>query len=143
MAKAPSRTRTRASKPTPEAVSSDTGPTDIHDPLLRAEARRAAVWIGMAVLVGLVIYLAQPLLVIFGGLVFAATIDGGARLLGRVLPIGRGWRVTIVLLLAVAFMAWTFWFAGSQIAAQAAALPATVETQAMRAIAWLQSHASI
>lgn len=140
MAKAPSRTRTRASKPAPEAVSSDTGPTDIHDPLLRAEARRAAVWIGMAVLVGLVIYLAQPLLVIFGGLVFAATIDGGARLLGRVLPIGRGWRVTIVLLLAVAFMAWTFWFAGSQIAAQAAALPATVETQAMRAIAWLQSH---
>ena len=28
-------------------------------------------------------------------------LDGGTRLLGRVLPIGRGWRLTIVLLAVV------------------------------------------
>lgn len=117
-----------------------TGPTDITDPLLRSEAKKAAVWIGMACLVGLVILLAQPLLVIFGAMVFAAMIDGGARLLGRVLPIGRGKRVTLVLLLGAAFIAWVFYFAGTQIAAQAAALPATIERQALATLAWLQGH---
>lgn len=117
-----------------------TGPTDITDPLMRQEARRAFVWIGMISLVALIVLLANPLLVVFGGMVFAAMIDGGARLLGRILPIGRGWRVTIVLLLTALFLAWTAWFAGSQIAAQAAALPQTVETQALRALGWLKSH---
>jgi hypothetical protein len=50
-----------------------------------------------------IIFLAQPLLLIFGGIVFASIIDGGTRLLGRVLPIGRGWRLLIVSLAAVAF----------------------------------------
>ena len=39
-------------------------------------------------------------------MVFASMLDGGARLLGRVLPIGRGWRLGIVILLAVAFLVW-------------------------------------
>ena len=56
-------------------------------------AQRAAVWIGMVLLVAGVIFLAQPLLLIIGGLIFAVLLDGGARLLGRVLPIGRGWRL--------------------------------------------------
>lgn len=116
------------------------GPADIADPILRAEAKKAAVWIGMATLVGLIIVLAQPLLVIFGAMVFAAMIDGGARLLGRVLPVGRGTRVTVVLLLAAGFIAWVGYFAGTQIAQQAAALPATVERQALAALAWLQHH---
>ncbi len=98
------------------------GPADFSDPLTIREAKKAAVWIGMATLVVLTIFMAQPLLVIFGGLVFAAMIDGGTRLLGRVLPIGRGWRVGLVLLGAVAFIAWVMYFAGSQIAAQARSL---------------------
>lgn len=116
------------------------GPTDISDAAIRSEAKRAFVWIGMAALFALVVVMAQPLLVIFGGLVFAAMIDGGARLIGRVLPIGRGWRVAIVLLLTVVFLGWTAYFAGSQIAAQAAALPAIVEAQAIKAFAWLTAH---
>ena len=71
---------------------------------------------------------------------FAAMIDGGTRLLGRILPIARGLRVTIVLLGAVAFIAWVMYFAGSQIAAQAAALPATINAQALRGLAWLREH---
>ena len=116
------------------------GPTDFASDDVRAEARRAAIWIGMATLVVGVIFMAQPLLVIFAGLVFAAMIDGGARLLGRVLPIARAWRVTIVLLATAAFLVWTLWFAGSTIASQAAQLPATVEAQAMRALGWLEAH---
>ncbi len=139
MARAPTRTR-RAAPPPPLPVSSEAGPTDIADPLTKLEVRKAAVWIGIAALVALMVFLAQPLLVIFGGMVFAATIDGGARLLGRVVKIGRGWRVAIVLVLAVLFAVWTALFAGSQIAAEAAAFPATVESQGMRAIAWLQAH---
>jgi putative permease len=116
------------------------GPTDIDDPALLAEAKRAGVWIGLATLVVLTVFMAQPLLVIFGGMVFAAMIDGGARLLHRVLPIGRGWRVGIVLLLAVLFLTWTAYFTGSQLATQAAALPATIEAQALRVIEWLRAQ---
>ena len=131
------RTRRRAA---PVAELQSAGPTDINDPATIREVKKAAVWIGMAGLVVLTVFMAQPLLVIFGGLVFAAMIDGGARLLGRVLPIGRGLRVTIVLLGTLAFIVWTFNFAGSQIAAQAAALPATINSQALRVIGWLREH---
>ncbi|WP_298195697.1 AI-2E family transporter [Novosphingobium sp.] len=116
------------------------GPTDYAGDEVRREAKKAAIWIGMAALVVAVVFMAQPLLVIFAGLVFAATIDGGARLLGRILPIGRGWRITLVLLGTVAFLGWTAWFAGTTLADQAAQLPATVETQAMRALTWLDEH---
>lgn len=134
----PRRTRAKA----PPRVYPDQGasPADITDPLLRQEAKRAAVWIGMVVFTGLALYLAEPLLVIFGGMVFAAMVDGGARLLGRILPIGRGWRVGIVMVAATAFLIWTSIYAGSQIAVQAAALPEIVQAQVMRGLAWLQSH---
>lgn len=125
-------------KPVAEALHA--GPSDIHDPVLRNEFKRAAVWIGLAASLALAVYLAEPLLVIFGGMVFAAMIDGGARLLGRVLPIGRLWRVGLVLLGAVAFLVWTVLFAGSQIAAQAAQLPETVQSQALKVLNWLQAH---
>ncbi|MBU6269019.1 MAG: AI-2E family transporter [Sphingomonadales bacterium] len=107
---------------------------------MRMEARKAAVWLGMTGALALAVVLAEPLMIVFGGLVFGALIDGGARLLGRVLPIGRGWRVGIVLLLAAAFVAWFVMFAGSQLADQAAALPETIRAQAMKLIGWAQRH---
>jgi len=122
----------------PPAPRHNAGPSDISDPIMRAEARRALIWLGMASLLALAVVLAQPLLIIFGGIVFATLIDGGARLLGRVLKIGRGWRVALVLLFAVAFLAWTAKFAGDQITAQAAELPVTLESQWLKALAWLE-----
>ena len=116
------------------------GPTDFADDALRDEVKRAAVWIGMAAAVVAAVFMAQPLLVIFAGLVLAAMIDGGARLVGRVLPIGRGWRVALVLLAAVAFLLWTAVFAGSQLTEQAAQLPAIIEAQALRGLSWLEAH---
>lgn len=133
----PSPTTVSSSNPPSRATA---GPTDIRDDLVLHEAKKAAVWIGMAGLVALVVMFAQPLLVIFGGVVFAAMIDGGARLLGRILPIGRSLRVTIVLLLTAAFLVWTILFAGNQIAAQAAQMPAVIEQQVQALLAWAQSR---
>ena len=112
-------------------------PHEIRNPETRQEIRRAAVWIGMACAVALVVLLVQPLLIILSGLVFASMLDGGVRLLGRVLPIGRGWRLLIVCLLVVAFLLGTFYLAGVQITAQVLQLRSTVETQAVRVTSWL------
>jgi predicted PurR-regulated permease PerM len=127
------RKRTRA----PQSAA---GPTDISDPIFRQEAKRAFVWIGMAALLALAVVLSESLLIVFGGMVFAALIDGGARLLGRVLPVKRGWRVALTLLIAAGFLVWVVAFAGSQIADQAAELPATINTQAARFLHWLSQH---
>jgi putative permease len=116
-----------------------TSPTRIANPALRHEANRAMIWAGVIGLAVLAIYLAQSLLVIFGALVFAAMLDGGARLLGRILPIGRPWRVAIVLVFAILFAAWLAMFAGSQIADQAAQFPALITEQLGRAVGWLRA----
>jgi predicted PurR-regulated permease PerM len=105
------------------------GPTELYDPLVRVEIKRAAVWIGMATLVIALVWLAQPIMLIIGGLVLAAMFDGGARLLGRVLPIPRGFRLTIVVLAVFGLIYWTFVFTGSELAAQAASLQVIVGTQ--------------
>ncbi|MEQ1498261.1 MAG: AI-2E family transporter [Novosphingobium sp.] len=130
----------RSARPRKDAAPVQAGPSDISDPILRGEFKRAAVWIGLAATLALAIYLAQPLLVIFGGMVFAAMIDGGARLLGRVLPIGRGWRVGLVLLLTLAFLFWVAMFAGTSIAAEAAQLPGTVKDQTLKILSWLKGQ---
>lgn len=115
-------------------------PHEVRDPATRREIKRAAVWIGMACAVALVVLLVQPLLIIFAGLVFAAMLDGGVRLLGRVLPIGRGWRLLIVCLLTIAFLMGTFYLTGVQVADQFSQLRTTLETQAVRVTGWLTSQ---
>jgi predicted PurR-regulated permease PerM len=70
----------------------------------------------------LAVFLAQPLLVIFGGVVFASLIEGGQRLLGRVIPGPRVVRIALVLLGGVGFLVWLA-AAGSQITSQAAQFP--------------------
>lgn len=117
-----------------------TSPTHIESPRLRFEASRALVWGLVIGLIVLAVHIADSLLVIFGALVFASMIDGGARLLGRVLPIGRGWRIGIVLLLTTAFLIWLGFFAGSQISQQAAEFPTIIGEQIGRLLAFLQSQ---
>ena len=140
----PARTRraarAKAEAEADSAVNDHAGPTDINDPVLLKEAKRAAVWIGLAAGLALMVYLAEPILIIFGGMVFAALIDGGVRLLGRVLPIARGWRVTMVVTFTIVFLGWTAMFAGTQMAAQAAQLPSVVQAQAFKILNWLQAH---
>jgi predicted PurR-regulated permease PerM len=112
------------------------GPNELRDPLVRQELKRAAIWFGLGTAILAIIYLAQPLLLIFAGIVLASMLDGGTRLLGRVLPIGRGWRLAIVTLAAVGFVAWTFYFAGSTLAGQAETLRVAVTGQVNRLLGW-------
>ena len=115
-------------------------PSELSDPVIRKELKRAGVWLGLAALMALVVLLIQPLLIIFGGLVFAAMLDGGVRLLGRILPIARGWRLMIVVLLTIAFIAVVVFMTGVQVADQFAQLRATLAVQADRLIAWAAEH---
>ncbi len=115
-------------------------PAQISDPKLRYEAQRAVVW---ALVIGSVLfcaYMARPLLIIFGGMVVAAMIDGGARLLGRALKIPRTARIAIIMLGAVAFLFWFVTYAGSSIAEQAAELPGIVEAQGRSALQWARAN---
>ncbi|MBA4355231.1 MAG: AI-2E family transporter, partial [Novosphingobium sp.] len=125
-----------------EAVATkQAGPTDISDDLVKREAKKATVWLGVAALFALAVLLAQPIMVIIGGIVFAAMIDGGQRLIARVAPfLPRGVRITMVLLGALGFLVWLVTFAGGQIAAQAAEFPAVLQTQIARLTAFAASH---
>lgn len=107
----------------------EVGPTELYDPIIRTELKKATVWIGMASLVVALVWLAQPILLIIGGLVLASMFDGGARLLGRVVPLPRSFRLALVVLAVFGMIYWTFAFTGSELAAQAASLQAIVETQ--------------
>ena len=116
------------------------GPNELRDPLVRRELKRAAVWLGLAAAMALVVLLIQPILIIFGGLVFASMLDGGVRLLGRVLPIARGWRLAIVVLLTILFIGGVVYMTGVQVADQFAQLRVTLEAQANRLIGWAGEH---
>ncbi|MDQ2893258.1 MAG: AI-2E family transporter [Pseudomonadota bacterium] len=115
-------------------------PNEMRDPIVRQELKRAAVWLGMASAIALAVLLVQPLLIIFAGIVFATLLDGGVRLLGRALPIPRGWRLLIVVVAVVAFLLTTFYLTGVQVAQQASQLRATLEIQASRLSAFLTAQ---
>ncbi|WP_432767605.1 MAG: AI-2E family transporter [Sphingopyxis sp.] len=132
--------RTEENTARAKATANAPGPTEIRSHLVRTELLKASVWLGLALLIGICIVLIQPILLIFAGIVMAAILDGGTRLLGRVLPIGRGWRLLIVCLSVLLFMVWTAVFAGSQITAQVASLQGVVMGQVERLAAWASSH---
>lgn len=104
-------------------------PVEVHDPFVRDTVKQAAVWLGMAAALFLAWTLAGALLIIFGGLVFAALLDGGTRLLGR-LWFGPRWaRLTIIASLFFALLAGFVAFAGVQLVAQAGQLARTLDAQ--------------
>jgi predicted PurR-regulated permease PerM len=128
-----------AQPPTVEPHIERPGPAEFRDPLVRRELQKAAVWFGLALLIAGVIVLAQPLLLIVGGMIFAVFLDGGTRLLKRALPIPRGWRLLLTILLGFGFIGWVFWFAGTTIAAQAEALRIVVTAQFHRLVEFAES----
>lgn len=125
--------------PTTEPHIERPGPAEFRDPLVRREFQKAAVWLGMAFAIAAIIYLSQPLLLIVGGMIFAVFLDGGVRLLGRVIPVGRGARLLLVLVLGFGFLGWVFWFAGTAIGAQFEALRAVVTEQFHRLVVFASS----
>jgi predicted PurR-regulated permease PerM len=119
------------------------GPTDNSDPLTLREFKRAIVWAAVVVAVLLLWFLSEPLLLIIGGIVVSQMLDGGVRLLGRVLPIGRGWRLAIVTTLVVAALIGFLFFAGAQITAQAQTLQATIVGQIQSWTSWAHQRGFI
>lgn len=117
-----------------------TSPSRIADPRARHEYARAFIWAVTIGVVVLVVYLSSALLAIFGAMVFATMLDGGSRLLGRVLPIARGWRVAIVLILTAVFLLWLGFFAGTTISQEAAQFPAIITQQVAGLIAWAREQ---
>ncbi len=115
-------------------------PSRITSDRFRREAERALAWVVVVGFFALAIYIARPLLVIFGAMVFAAMIDGGSRLLGKVLPIPRGIRIAIVCLAAIAFTAWLGLFAGQRISEEATQFPALIEGQVTQLLNWAQGQ---
>ncbi len=106
----------------------------------RSALTDAAVWLGLAAAIWLSWQVASSLLLILGGLVFAAGLQGGERLLGRILPVRRGIRLAIVVVLFVIAVLGFFYFAGVQIAAQAGQLQVTLVAQANRVSSLAQEY---
>ena len=125
--------------PTVEPHVERPGPAEFRDPMVVRELKRAAAWFGLALLIAGVIVLAQPLLLIVGGIIFAVFLDGGARLIGRFLPIGRGFRLALALMIGFGFIGWVFWYAGTTIAAQFEALRIVVTAQFEKLMAFASS----
>jgi predicted PurR-regulated permease PerM len=130
---------TRKAPPTTESHVERPGPAEFRDPLVRREMAKAAVWLGMALAIVGIVVLAQPLLLIIGGAIFAVFLDGGTRLLGRYLPIPRGWRLMLTIILGFGFIGWVFYFAGTTIAAQFEALRLVVAAQFNRLLEFAAS----
>jgi len=105
------------------------GPAEFTDPVVRQEIRKATVWLGLIALAAGIVILAEPLLLIIGGMIFAVFLDGGVRVVGRYLPIGRGWRLLLVLLIGFGFVGWVLYYAGSSIGEQAEALRDVIADQ--------------
>ena len=120
----------------PTELVREPSPNELRDPFVRQEMKRATVWLGMIGGIALAVILVQPLLIIFAGIVFAALLDGGVRLLGKAVPIGRGWRLLIVCLLTLAFLFGTFYLTGVQVTQQVTQLRSTLEGQFNRVMGW-------
>ena len=125
--------------PTTEPHVERPGPAEFRDPFVRRELQKAAIWLGLALAIVGVIVLAQPLLLIVVGAIFAVFLDGGARVIKRVLPIPRPWRLLLTILLGFGFLGWVFWFAGTTIAAQFEALRVVVTAQFDRLVEFAAS----
>lgn len=123
-----------------DMFSLEPGPARVDDPVVRDAIKRAAVWLSMAAALWIAWQLAQPILLIIAGIVFAALLDGGTRLLGRVLPIGRAWRLLIVGLAALSAIVGTGYWMGVEIVQQAGELRETVTAQVQRLMSWLSAN---
>ena len=121
---------------TPGSIETGASPNEVRDPLVRIELKKAAVWLGCGLLVALLVLLVQPILVIFSGLILGIMFDGGVRLLGRVVPWGRGVRLLVVVLGSVLFLVATFYLMGVGILNQVEQLRSTLEGQAVRVTGW-------
>ena len=104
-------------------------PIELHGARAQNAARDAAIWIGLAAAVWLIWKLMPVILLIIGGLVFAAGLQGGERLLARVWKAPHALRMSVVIIVFLLLLAAFILFAGMQLAAQFEQLQATLTVQ--------------
>ena len=107
-------------------------PVEVHDPIIRDSLKQAFVWLGLAAALFLAWHLAGALLLIVGGLVFAAFLDLMSRWLGKLWNGPRGVRLAIVVLLFLSIIIGFLALAGYQLADQAGELSRTLDAQVRR-----------
>ena len=104
-------------------------PIELHGARAQNAARDAAIWIGLAAAVWLGWKLMPVILLMVGGLVFAAGLQGGERLLARVWKAPHALRMSVVIVIVLALLAAFIAFAGIQLAGQFAQLQKTLAVQ--------------
>ena len=125
-----------ASPPPAKVLEHGPSPHEVHDPVVREELKKVKVWFGAGILLALAVLLVQPILIICSGIVLGVMFDGGVRLLGRYLKIGRGLRLLIVVVGVVLFLVGTFYLMGVGLMQQVSQLRSTLEGQAVRLTSW-------
>lgn len=122
-----------------DVIQQPPSPVEVRDPVVRDALKQATIWLGLASAIYLAWQLSPAILLIVGGLVFAAMLDGGVRLIGRFWNGPRGVRLGIVAVLfvvvVVGFLAWS----GIELAAQAGLLRETLDAQLARLSQLLRS----
>jgi predicted PurR-regulated permease PerM len=115
-------------------------PVEVHDPLIRDTLKQAFVWLGLASALFLAWHLAGALLLIVGGLVFAAFLDLVARWVGRLWNGPRGVRLAVVVLVFLGLLIGFLGLAGYQLADQAGELSRTLDAQIRRVSLLLEKY---
>lgn len=116
-------------------------PSDEYADPSALDRRRSLLTTGLALLAAcvalfLVWQTASPLLLVFSGVLFAAFLDAAARALAHMLPLGRVWRLTIVLLLLAVLIGFSLVWGAGRLPAQTRLLLTVMDAQ----IDVLQQH---
>ncbi|WP_419816505.1 AI-2E family transporter [Glacieibacterium sp.] len=106
-------------------------PIELHGQA-KSALRDALIWISIAAAFFLVWQLASALLLILAGFVFAAGLQGGERLLGRVWKVRRMIRLVVVVLVFIVALVGFVYFAGTQLTQEFAQLRSTLAQQGER-----------
>lgn len=96
----------------------------------------AFIWLGTAALFWLAWQLAEALLLVFAGLIFAAGLQSGTHALGRLVKLPHGVRLAIVVVLVLGVLIGFLAFAGVTLAEQAQLLLTTLEKQLDQLALW-------
>lgn len=115
-------------------------PVEVHDPLIRDTLKQAFVWLGLAATLFLAWHLAWALLLIVGGLVFAAFLDLLSRWLGKLWNGPRGIRLAVMVLIFLGLLIGFLALAGYQLADQAGELSRTLDAQIRRVSVLLERY---
>ena len=83
----------------------------------------------VAVLLFLIWQMASSLLIVFAGVLFAALLDAAARALAPIVPLGRPWRLTLVLLLLGASLGFGLAWGAGKLPEQTRLLLNVMDTQ--------------